>query len=60
MNTALIIWSSVSGLLLLLIIANIAHALLHSRHHILRLASEREEFFVPGDPMHDSDLDDDI
>ncbi|MDE6310998.1 MAG: hypothetical protein K2L96_04175 [Muribaculaceae bacterium] len=60
MNISLIIWSSVSGLLLLLIIANLIHAFLQSKHRILRMGSEREEFFVPGDPMRDSDLDEDI
>lgn len=60
MHLPLIIWSSVAGLLVLLLLANILHALFLSKQHIIRMGSEREEFYVPGDAMHDEDLDEDI
>ncbi|MDE6277140.1 MAG: hypothetical protein K2M06_03440 [Muribaculaceae bacterium] len=60
MSTPLIIWGSVAGLLVLLLIANIMHAILLSKHHIIRMGSEREEFYVPGDALHDEDLDEDL
>ena len=51
-TTPLITWSClVGGLILALAIKLIKAAYRHSgQHHLIELGSEREEFFLPGDP----------
>lgn len=57
MQLPLIIWCSVTGLLVLIVLVNLIHALLFSKQPIFSLAPEREEFYVPGDALHEDDED---
>lgn len=57
MITPFFIWMlTVAGIAVVALI----HCFLWARKkHLLHFASEREEFFVPGDNLHDDDDDDD-
>lgn len=60
MNTPLITWSCIVGLFLLLVIVRSTHSLISYRnrkHRFVTLGSEREEFFIPGDPVNEDDYD---
>lgn len=69
MNTPLITWSCIAGLFLLIVIVHVCHAIIVSvkskgKERIISLGSEREELFIPGDPLtrnleqHESDYED--
>lgn len=50
-----ITWGAV---VLLTVLIAVAHAVRYAHHnHIFGMGSEREEFFVPGDPMPENDED---
>ncbi len=53
MTTPLMIWCLVVGIFLAVLLITAIPAALHSRRphtHIIGFNTEREEFFVPGDP----------
>lgn len=63
MSTPLLTWASLVCLLLLIVIINsIPHQrnrrTLHHPRHIFTIGSEREEFFIPGDPDPNGNNDD--
>lgn len=61
MNYPLLTWCCVVGIIVLLIIVRFVHATGMGRrghHPLFEIGSEREEFFVPGDPVKASDYDD--
>lgn len=56
MNTPLIAWVCIAAAIALLILTHIIkttchHSVRRHRHHFIEIGSEREEFFVPGDPI---------
>lgn len=60
MNTPLITWSCIVGLLILLVIVRTTHSLISNnsrKHRFITFGSEREEFFIPGDPVDEEDYD---
>lgn len=71
MTTPMITWISVAAFIAALVIIrtvlsafhSLQHRHAHSRashlhHHLIEIGSEREEFFVPGDPdVNDADYD---
>lgn len=62
MNYPLLTWCCVVGIIVLLIIVRSAYAIgmgRRGRRPLFEIGSEREEFFVPGDPVKASDDDDD-
>ncbi len=53
METTLLIWWGVVALFMLVVVWRLVKAVghhAHGGHKIIGFASEREEFFVPGDP----------
>ena len=57
METPLIIWSVIVGFFLIVVIAHFIHAMFFSKRHYIQVGSEREEFFIPGDPLRDDEND---
>lgn len=63
MNIPLITWSAIVGILLLAVIVRTIILFINSRKgkrhfRLIEIGSEREEFFVPGDPKNsDEDYD---
>lgn len=60
MNTPLLTWSVIVGLLIITTALRIMRAVRHnSKGHgpIIEIGTEREEFFIPGDYLHDRDYD---
>ncbi|MCM1093589.1 MAG: hypothetical protein NC248_04350 [Bacteroides sp.] len=57
METPFIIWSLIVGFFLMVVVAHFFHAIFHNRHRYLQIGSEREEFFIPGDPLPDEEND---
>ncbi len=55
MGTPLIIWCVIAGIFMIILMANFVHKAFICKHHFVRIGSEREEFFIPGDPLHDDD-----
>lgn len=51
-TTPLIVWACIVGLFAVIILAYLCHAAAHvkGRHHFIGFCSEREIFYVPGDP----------
>lgn len=67
METTLLIWWGVVALFMLVVVWRLVKALCHHTHvghKVIGFASEREEFFVPGDPdptkVDEYDYDDDF
>jgi len=56
MNTPLITWAAVVALISLVAVLRIGLSLKH-RCHIFEIGSEREEIFIPGDPLPENDDD---
>lgn len=57
MTTPLLTWSAIVALLLLIIIVRLWRAFIFcakGQHRFMEFGSEREEFFIPGDPMTNS------
>ncbi len=58
MDTPLITWICIVAAVLILFIVRLAQVRMASHHHhalrhqFIEIGSEREEFFVPGDPLH--------
>jgi len=54
METPLITWSCIAALFIAILVFNLLRAARHAahtrRHPMVELGTEREEFFVPGDP----------
>lgn len=53
LTTPLVTWGCIAALFVTIIIVRLFRAALRcaaSRHSIIELCSEREEFFIPGDP----------
>lgn len=52
MNTAVITWISILGLFAVILLVKVCRMAFHSRQHhpLFEVGSERDEFFVPGDP----------
>lgn len=64
MNTSTIVWIGIASLFAMLIIVRFVFSAIHRMHlskprHIISLGSEREEFFLPGDPIREEDDSDD-
>lgn len=62
MSTPFIIWSIVAGLFVAVVLVRLVSAFLFcakGRHRVITFGSEREEFFIPGDPMRE-DVDNDF
>lgn len=67
MTTPMITWISVVACIAALVIIRTVLSAFHSHHrrhahrplhHLIEIGSEREEFFVPGDPdVNDADYD---
>lgn len=74
MNTALFVWCLIAGMTVVACVAGLImkvagrhgalrHAAAHAgaRHHrLISIGTEREEFFIPGDPLKDDDYDDEL
>ena len=61
MNYPLLTWSCIAGLTALIIIVRIIRAAgicMKGRHPFIEIGSERDEFFVPGDPRETDEYDD--
>lgn len=65
MNTPLITWSCTVGLFIIIVLVRLYHYALFSaknKRNLLDFLSEREEFFIPGDPLprkeNENDYDD--
>lgn len=59
MDTPFIVWGCIVALFIFIFLSRFIQSLvfrLHSKHPFIELGSEREEVFVPGDPIP---LDDD-
>ncbi|MBO4942234.1 MAG: hypothetical protein J6C95_02250 [Muribaculaceae bacterium] len=56
MNTPLITWAAVVALISLIAVLRIGISLKH-RCHIFEIGNEREEIFIPGDPLPENDDD---
>lgn len=64
LNLPFLTWCAIVGVMMLLIICRVVKHLNQTQrqagHALLQSGSEREEFFIPGDPMAcDDDLCDD-
>lgn len=62
MNTPLIIWLCIAIFAVLIVTVRAIDALLRNNrlhHHLIEIATEREEFFVPGDPTDNDEIYDD-
>lgn len=55
METPIIIWSLIAGIFMIVLMINFVHRAFICKHHFVEVGSEREEFFIPGDPLHDDD-----
>lgn len=52
MTTPLAVWASIVALLVILFMVKLIASVKHASHRrIIELGSERDEFFVPGDPI---------
>ncbi len=52
MTTPLFIWASIVALLVVIFMVKLIASVKHgSNSHLVEIGSEREEFFVPGDPL---------
>lgn len=57
MNVPLITWCFIVAIFVTILVVRVVSYLTHDhphaahRHHLLEIGSEREEFFVPGDPL---------
>lgn len=61
MNYPLITWSLIVGMVTVIVMARFVLASgtwRRNRHPMVEIGSEREEFFVPGDPVCSDDYDD--
>ncbi|MCX4331651.1 MAG: hypothetical protein OSJ24_05585 [Muribaculaceae bacterium] len=59
MSTPLVIWSIIAGVFALILIVRLISAFIFcakGNHRLFEFGSEREEFFIPGDPLP-SDID---
>lgn len=62
LNVPLVTWFVIAFAMLALIIVRLCQKNYNSAHrhrHLIEVGSEREEFFVPGDRLHDKDIYDD-
>ncbi|MEE0978745.1 MAG: hypothetical protein UH625_04985 [Muribaculaceae bacterium] len=60
METPLITWTCVVALFVMIIVINIIRNIRFHRkgnHRIFEIGSERDEFFVPGDPANGNSID---
>lgn len=54
MNTPLITWSLIVGLFAVIILVRLCHAAAFcakGKQHFVEFGHERDEFYVPGDPL---------
>lgn len=61
MNYPLITWSLIVGMVTVIVMVRFVLASgigRRNRHPLVEIGSEREEFFVPGDPVNSDDYDD--
>ncbi|WP_303031727.1 hypothetical protein [uncultured Duncaniella sp.] len=61
MNTPLFTWCAiviVMAVMMIIRFATSAHAKGATHHKFFEIGSEREEIFIPGDPIHVDDLKD--
>ena len=61
MNYPLITWSLIVGMVTVIVMVRFVLASgigRRNRHPMVEIGSEREEFFVPGDPVNSDDYDD--
>ena len=61
MNYPLIAWSLIVGMITVIVMVRFVIASgigRRNRHPLVDIGSEREEFFVPGDPVNSDDYDD--
>lgn len=61
MNCPLITWSLIVGMVTVIVMVRFVLASgigRRNRHPMVEIGSEREEFFVPGDPVNSDDYDD--
>ncbi len=62
MDIPMLTWSCVVGLFILIVFVRLAHGFrvnAKGGHKLLELGSEREVFFIPGDPVKPEEYDDD-
>ena len=60
MNVPLLTWICMAAVVIVLLAAHVIHlrhSSRHSRHRMFGIGSEREEFFIPGDPLRRTDKD---
>lgn len=53
MSTPLITWGCIVSLFIIILVARLCHAMkffAKNKHQLISFITEREEFFVPGDP----------
>lgn len=58
MNIPLLTWSTIVGLVTVGIIVHlfrVARSYTKGKHKFFEMGTEREEFYIPGDPLRDED-----
>lgn len=50
MNTPLITWLCIAGTFAAIVLVRLIRIIVKDRCHIIEIGTEREEFFIPGDP----------
>lgn len=59
MDVPFIVWSLIAGVFVVILLAHLFRATVSHKPHFIQIGKEREEFFIPGDSLHEDDYNED-